>query len=116
MIRASGTSLRRQLVEDRLDAERLGDDPLLGLLEPVGREVMRREPERQALGAVEPRAGQREELRKPAAQPRQIAPAADVRENADRRLGHRQNGPLGRDAEAARAGDSDAAAHRHRRP
>ena len=80
-----------KLVEDRLGAERLGDDPLLGLFEPVGREVMGGEPKREALGAVEPGAGQREELREPAAQPRQIAAAADIGEHADGRLGHREH-------------------------
>ena len=74
---------------------------------------MGREPQAQAFGAVEPRAGQREELRQPPAQPRQIAPAADIGENADRRFGHGQHRALGRDAVAARAGDADAAAHRH---
>ena len=66
----------------------------------------------QAFGAVEPGAGQREELREPPAQPRQIAAAADVGENADRRFGHGEHGALGRDAVAARAGNADAAAHR----
>ncbi len=70
-------------------------------------------PKPQAFGAVEAGAGQREELGEAAAKPRQIAPAADVREDSDRGLGHRQHRPLGRDAIAARAGDSDAAAHRH---
>ena len=69
------------------------------------------EPQPEAFRAVEPRAGQREELREAAAQPRQIAPAADVGENADRRFRHRQHRPLGRDPVAAGQGDPDAAAH-----
>ena len=73
---------------------------------------MRGEPQAQALGAVEPRAGQREKLREPPAQPRQIPPAADVGEQADRRLRHREHGALGRDAIAAGQRDPDAAAHR----
>ena len=74
---------------------------------------MGREPQPQALGAVEPRAGQREELREAAAQPRQIPAAADVGKDADRRLRHGEHRALGRDAVAAGAGDPDAAAHRH---
>jgi len=52
-----------ELVEDGLRAKRLGDDALLRLFEPIRREIMRCEPEAQALGAVEACACQREELR-----------------------------------------------------
>ena len=72
---------------------------------------MRRQPQLHALGAIEPSPGQREELREPPAKPRQIASPADVGENADRRFRHRQDRPLSRDAEAAGAGDTNAAAH-----
>ena len=66
-----------------------------------------------AFGAVEPRAGQREELREAAAQARQIAAAADVGKDADRRLRHGEERSLGRNPVAAGQGDSDAAAHRN---
>ena len=108
-----GDLLFREFVEDREHTERLRHDPLLGFLEPVGRKVMRRQPQPEAFGAVEPRPGQRKELRQPPAQPRQVTPTADVGEQPDGGLGHRQHGALGGDAVTARAGDPDAAAHRH---
>ena len=69
------------------------------------------EPQAEAFGAVEPRPGQGQELGEAAAQPRQITPAADVREDADRRFRHGQQCALGRDPVATGAGDADAAAH-----
>src|SRR3546814_2695642 len=60
---------------------------------------MRREAERLALGTIEPVAGQREELPHPPRQPRQIPAAADIGEQPDSRLGHREFGVSGRDAE-----------------
>ena len=83
----------------------------LHLLEPIGGDIVGGEAERDAFGAVEPGAGQREELRDPAAQPRKIAAAADVREQADRGLRHGEDGALGRDPVFAGAGNADAAAH-----
>ncbi len=83
----------------------------LDLLEPVGRDVMGGEAQSDALRAVEPGAGQRQELRDPAAQAREIAAAADVGEQADRGLRHGEDGALGRDPVFARAGNADAAAH-----
>ena len=74
---------------------------------------MGRQPQRLAFGPGQPGTGQSEELRQPTAQPRQIAPSADIGKNADRRLGHGEQGPLGRDAVAARAGNADTPAHRH---
>ena len=98
--------------QDRLDM--LGDlDQLaLHLLQPVRGDIMGGEAERDALRAVEPRAGQRQELRDAPAQAREVAAAADVGEQADRGLRHGEDGPLGRDPIFAGAGDADAAAHR----
>ena len=70
------------------------------------------EAERDALRPVEPRAGQRQELGDAPAQAREVAPAADVGEEADRGLRHGEDGALGRDPVFAGAGDADAAAHR----
>ena len=53
----------RKLIQDRLGPEWLGDDPFLGFLEPIGREVMGREPQAEALSAGQPVTGQREILR-----------------------------------------------------
>ena len=69
------------------------------------------EPQLKAFGAVQPGAGQRQELRQPPAQPRQVTPAADVGEDADGGLRHRQHRPLGGDAVAAGQSNADAAAH-----
>ena len=41
-----------QLVEDRLGAERLRDDPFLGFFEPVRRQIVRRKPQAEAFRAV----------------------------------------------------------------
>ena len=61
--------------------------------------------------AVEPRAGQRQELADSSRQPRQIPAAADVGKQPDRRLGHGETAMLGGDAPAARLRNADAAAH-----
>src|SRR3546814_7347929 len=58
---------------------------------------MGREAEREAFGAVEPRAGQREKDADASFEPRQIPAAADVGEQADPGLGHREAGVFGRD-------------------
>ena len=73
---------------------------------------MRGETEREAFGAVEPVAGQREKLPHPPGQPRQIPSAADIGKQADAGFGHGEPGMLGRDPVATRQRDADAAAHR----
>ena len=95
-----------------LDPVGMLGDPRLDLVERGLRDIMGGEAEIMAFGAVEPRAGQREELADPARQPRQIPAAADVGEQADRGFGHREAGMLGRDAVARGLRDADAAAHR----
>src|SRR6478735_788833 len=72
---------------------------------------MGRQSKAEAFGAVQPRSGQRQELRQPTAQARQIPSAADIREDADRRFRHGEDRALRSHAEAAGAGDADAAAH-----
>jgi hypothetical protein len=69
------------------------------------------EAQAEALGAVEAGAGQSEELAGPPRQARQIPAAADVGEQADRRLRHGEAGVLGGDPVFARLRDSDSAAH-----
>src|SRR3546814_18219412 len=65
--------------------------PLLCLGKPRRRKIMGREAEREAFGAVEPRAGQREKDADASFEPRQIPAAADVGEQADPGLGHRED-------------------------
>src|SRR3546814_13515476 len=72
-----------------------------------------REAEREAFGAVEPRAGQREKDADASFEPRQIPAAADVGEQADPGLGHRDGGVFGRNALVRRLRHADAAAHGH---
>src|SRR3546814_13526947 len=76
--------------------------PLLCLGKPRRRKIMGREAEREAFGAVEPRAGQREKDADASFEPRQIPAAADVGEQADPGLGHRAAGVFGRDAIVSR--------------
>jgi hypothetical protein len=58
-----------------------------------------------AFRTIEARAGERQKLALCARQPRQIPAAAHVRKQADARFRHGEAGVLGRDAEAARAGE-----------
>ena len=100
------------LLKDRRDVLRIARDPRLGVVQYRAWHVLAREPQREAFRPVEPVPGQRKILPHPPRQPRQIPAAADIGEKPDPRFGHGELRILGRDADIARAGKADAAAHR----
>ena len=72
---------------------------------------MRREAEREAFGAVEPRPGERKEHPDAAFEPWEVPAAADVGKQADPRLGHGEARMFGCDAIFRGLRNADPAAH-----
>ena len=99
-------------VESGGDRLRIVGDLGLGLIEPIRGQIVRGEAERAAIGAVEPRTGQRDIFAKVAGEAREIPAAADIGEQADPGLGHREARILGGDAEFGGHRYADPAAHR----